>query len=69
MQENKNLLMYLLINDIILIGLLVVANPIIIDKISDRVVKVLQRDYSPSPYGGGASIDPDRIDMNKIKKN
>jgi hypothetical protein len=69
MQENKNLLMYLLINDILLIGLLVVANPVIIDKISDRVVKVLQRDYSPSPYGGGPSINPDRIDMNKIKKN
>lgn len=69
MQENKNLLMYLLINDIVLAGLFLVATPLIVDKMVDRVVKVLQRDYSPSPYGGGPSIDPDRIDMNKIKKN
>ena len=37
------------------------------EKIADVVVKKLQKDYSPSPYGPG--IDPDKIDVEKIKKN
>jgi len=38
----------------------------LIDKISDKVIERLQRDYSPSPYG--PSVDPDKIDMEKFKK-
>jgi hypothetical protein len=37
-----------------------------IDKVADVVVEKLKKDYSPSPYGPG--IDPDKIDVNKIKK-
>jgi hypothetical protein len=38
---------------------------ILIDKIADRVIQKLQKDYSPSPYGPG--IDPDKLDPEKIK--
>jgi len=37
------------------------------ENIADIVIKKLQKEYSPSPYGPG--IDPDKIDMDKIKKN
>ena len=37
------------------------------EKIADVVVKKLQKEYSPSPYGPG--INPDKIDLEKIKKN
>ena len=39
----------------------------IVAKVADRVIHKLQRDYSPSPYGPG--INPDKIDMDKIKKS
>lgn len=34
------------------------------DGIAEEVVKKLQKDYCPSPYGPG--IDPDKIDINKF---
>jgi hypothetical protein len=37
------------------------------ENIADVVIKKLQKEYSPSPYGPG--IDPDKIDVDKIKKN
>lgn len=43
-----------------------VANKILVDKIADRVILKLQKDYSPSPYGPG--IDPDKLDANKLPK-
>jgi len=54
---------------VFLIGLLVIllfGNKIIVDKVADRVIQKLQREYSPSPYAPG--FDPDKIDINKIKK-
>jgi hypothetical protein len=33
-------------------------------EIADEVVKKLQKEYCPSPYGPG--IDPDKIDINKF---
>lgn len=38
-----------------------------VDKVADRVIQKLQKEYSPSPYGPG--IDPDKIDPSKLKKN
>ena len=38
-----------------------VTNKYFINKIADRVIEKLQKDYSPSPYGSG--IDPDKIDV------
>lgn len=37
------------------------------EKIADIVAKKFQKEYSPSPYGPG--IDPDKVDLDKIKKN
>lgn len=41
-------------------------NKVIVDKVADRVVQKLQREYSPSPFAPG--FDPDKIDISKIKK-
>ena len=48
------------------IFILLVCNKIIVDKVADRVIQKLQREYSPSPFSPG--FDPDKIDINKIKK-
>jgi hypothetical protein len=37
----------------------------VIDKVSDRVIQKLQKEYSPSPYGPG--FDPDKIDPEKLR--
>jgi hypothetical protein len=34
------------------------------NEISDVVIKKLQKDYSPSPYGPG--LDPDKIDIDTL---
>lgn len=34
------------------------------DEISEIIIKKLQKEYSPSPYGPG--IDPDKIDVNAM---
>jgi hypothetical protein len=36
-------------------------------KVADVVIERLKQKYSPSPYGPG--IDPDKIDVEKMKKN
>lgn len=54
---------------VILLGVsivLVAFNRVIVDKVADRVIRKLQRDYSPSPFAPG--FDPDKIDMSSIKK-
>ena len=43
-----------------------VGSKILVDKIADRVIVKLQKDYSPSPYGPG--INPDKLDVNKLPK-
>ena len=45
---------------------LVLGNKIVIDKVADRVIQKLQKEYSPSPFAPG--FDPDKIDVNKIRK-
>ena len=37
----------------------------IVDKIANRVIQKLQKDYSPSPYGPG--IDPDKLDVQRMQ--
>ena len=43
-----------------------VGSRILVDKIADRVILKLQKNYSPSPYGPG--IDPDKLDVAKLPK-
>lgn len=62
---NKNLL-YVVIGLGIAMVFIIFGEKILIDKIADRVVKKLQKEYSPSPYGPG--FNPDLIDMDKVQK-
>jgi hypothetical protein len=41
------------------------CSKIIIDKTTERVIKRLQKNYSPSPYGPG--LDVDKIDNEAVK--
>ena len=49
-----------------LVFFVIVCNKIIVDKVADRVIQKLQKEYSPSPFAPG--FDPDKIDINKIKR-
>lgn len=40
---------------------------VLLEKMSDRVVQKLIQEYSPSPYG--PSVDPDKIDVNKLSSS
>lgn len=40
---------------------------VLLDKMSDRVAEKLIQEYSPSPYG--PSVDPDKIDMDKLSSS
>jgi hypothetical protein len=42
------------------------AGNIMVDKIVNRVIQKLQKEYSPSPYGTG--FDPDKIDIEKLNQ-
>jgi len=37
---------------------------VFVEKVSDRVVQKLKQEYTPSPYG--PTIDPDKVDLNKV---
>jgi hypothetical protein len=43
-----------------------VGGKFLVDKVSDRVIQKLQKEYSPSPYGPG--FDPDKIDAEKLRQ-
>ena len=43
-----------------------IGGKILVDRVADVVIEKLKKDYSPSPYGPG--IDPDKIDVTKLKK-
>ena len=51
-----------------IIGIVIVAfffNGKIMDKVADRVIQKLQKEYTPGPYG--PSFDPDKIDPNTFR--
>ena len=53
----------------ILVGVLLIAvvgGNFFVNKVADRVIQRLQKEYSPSPYGPG--LDPDKIDFPGMKK-
>ena len=66
MKINHNQLLW----SIVLMGFIIlivgVGGNFVIEKISNRVIQKLQRDYSPSPYGPG--IDPDKLDVQQVFK-
>lgn len=50
----------------LLLFAIIIGNKILVDKVADRVIQKLQKEYSPSPFAPG--FDPDKIDINKIKR-
>jgi len=60
--KNKTLLVVVILAGITLF--FGVSNKYFINKIADRVIEKLQKDYSPSPYGPG--LDPDKVDINTL---
>lgn len=62
---NNNKLIWVIITLLLAILLVGVGGRILIDKITDRVIQKMEKNYSPSPYGPG--IDPDKFDLEKIK--
>jgi len=61
---NNNKLLWIVIG-LTVIMLIVGGGSKLVNKISDEVIKKLQKEYSPSPYGPG--IDPDKLDVEKLK--
>lgn len=63
---NNNKLLWMVIALSLVIVVVGLGNKFLVDKIADKVIQKLQKDYSPSPYGPG--IDPDKLDVEKMKK-
>lgn len=42
------------------------GSDVIVDRIADKAVEKLMKEYSPSPYGPG--IDPDKIDAQRLQR-
>jgi len=66
MNKNNNLLYYIVGGLAVVLFAIGFGGNFVIDKIANRVIYKLQKDYSPSPYGPG--IDPDRLDVDAVKK-
>lgn len=63
-KNNSNILLLVVI--VLTMVMLGVGNKVLVDKIANQVIQKLQKEYSPSPYGPG--IDPDKLDLEKLKK-
>lgn len=61
---NNNKLFYVFIALTVLLLVFGLGTKLFVDKVSERVIEKLRTEYSPSPYG--ATIDPDKIDLNKV---
>lgn len=60
----NNKLVYVFVALTVLLLIFGLGTKVFVDKVADRVIQKLQKDYSPSPYGPG--IDPDKLDLSKI---
>lgn len=60
----NNKLVYVFVALTVLLLVFGLGTKVFVDKVADRVIQKLQKDYSPSPYGPG--IDPDKLDLSKI---
>ncbi len=54
---------------VIVIGVLFIGvikgGDILVNRIADRAVEKLMKEYSPSPYGPG--VDPDKLDAERLR--
>jgi len=56
--KNKQVLLIIMGAFAIIVGLMIVGD-FVVNKVSDRVIDKLSKDYCPSPYGPG--LDPDKV--------
>lgn len=63
--NSSKLLWIVIILTVIMVGV-GIGSKVLVDKVADRVIQKLQKEYSPSPYGPG--IDPDKLDPEKLRK-
>lgn len=64
--NNNNILLWVVIGLTVLMVGIGFGGKFLVDKVADKVIQKLQKDYSPSPYGPG--IDPDKLDLDRLKK-
>jgi hypothetical protein len=62
---NNNKFFYIVVGLTAAMLLVGVGGKLFVDKVADVVVEKLKKEYSPSPYGPG--IDPDKIDVDRLK--
>lgn len=63
---NKNLMFAVVL--LIAVGATIfVGGKVFVDKVAEKVIDKLQRDYTPGPYQPG--FDPDKVDSNFFNKN
>ncbi|RTK97710.1 MAG: hypothetical protein EKK64_00410 [Neisseriaceae bacterium] len=63
MDKNSEKLVWIVLGLGIFIFVVGIGTNVLVDKVADKVIQKLQKDYSPSPYGPG--FDPDKIDLTK----
>jgi hypothetical protein len=56
---NNKLLWIVILLGVLLVGVFV-GGPVLIDRITQKVINKMQKEYSPGPYAPG--FDPDRVD-------
>lgn len=64
--SGNNKLFYVVVALVAILLVVGFGGKFIVDKVADRVIQKLQKEYSPSPYGPG--LDPDRVDPEAIKR-
>lgn len=64
MEKNNSKLLWVVVALTVTMIVVGVSSKFLVDKIADRVIQKLQKEYSPSPYGPG--IDPDKLDPDKL---
>lgn len=66
MNNDNNKFLWVIIGLTVVMLLVGVGGKFVINKISDKVIQKLQKEYSPSPYGPG--VDPDKLDVEKLRQ-
>jgi hypothetical protein len=63
MNKNGENLVWIVLGLGVFIFVVGIGSNFLVDKVAEKVIQKLQKDYSPSPYGPG--FDPDKIDVSR----
>lgn len=64
--DKSEKLLWIVAGLVVLMFIAAAVNKVLVNKVADRVILKLQKEYSPSPYGPG--IDPDKLDVDQIRQ-